>query len=103
VFSRDEYNESSESFNANENDVASLFNLKNMCQKEASPIGRSNWHRKDCDIQDLEGVFLAKGHMTAFDSKEAIMDNILGDDHVALTILYYPRNISMLMLFGNGY
>jgi hypothetical protein len=31
VFYGDEYNESSESFNANGDDVASLFNFKNMC------------------------------------------------------------------------
>jgi hypothetical protein len=30
-FSKGEYNESNEFFNANEDDVASLFNLKDMC------------------------------------------------------------------------
>jgi hypothetical protein len=33
----------------------------------------------------------------ASDPKEAILDNILGDDHVGLTILYYPKNISTIM------
>jgi len=46
VFSGGEYNESSESFNANEDDVASLPNLKDMCQREAPPIGHSNWCKK---------------------------------------------------------
>jgi hypothetical protein len=31
-------------------------------------------------------------------SKEAILDNILGDDHVGLTMFYYPRNILMIMI-----
>ncbi len=31
AFSKGEYNESGESFNANEDDVASSFNLENMC------------------------------------------------------------------------
>jgi hypothetical protein len=29
--------------------------------------------------------------------REVILDNILGHDHVSLTILYCPRNISMVM------
>jgi hypothetical protein len=32
-----------------------------------------------------------------FDPKESILDNILGDDHVGLTILYYLGNISIVM------
>jgi len=35
----------------------------------------------------------------AFDLREAIMDDILGDDHVDLTILYYPGDISTIMTF----
>jgi len=42
VFFGDEYNESSESFNANENDVASSLNLKNMRRKGAPLIGRNS-------------------------------------------------------------
>jgi hypothetical protein len=30
-------------------------------------------------------------------SKEVILDDILGEDHVGLTILYYPQNISGVM------
>jgi hypothetical protein len=33
----------------------------------------------------------------ASDPREAILDNILGHDHVGLTILYCPRNISPVM------
>ncbi len=34
-----------------------------------------------------------KGHVMVFDMKEAILDNILGHDHVGLTILYCLRDI----------
>jgi hypothetical protein len=40
-----------------------------------------------------EGVFFAKGCVTIFELKEAILDNILTHDHVNLTILYYPGDI----------
>ncbi len=38
-----------------------------------------------------------KGHVMVFDMREAILDNILGHDHVDLTILYYFRNISVVL------
>jgi hypothetical protein len=41
MFLGGEYSESSESFSANETDVASLPNLEDMCLKEALLI----WHR----------------------------------------------------------
>jgi hypothetical protein len=97
VFSGDEYNESSEFLNANEDNVASLLNFEDMRQREALPIGCSSWHRKECDLQDREGDFLLKGHVTKFDPREAILDNIIGDYHVDLTILYCLGNISMIM------
>jgi hypothetical protein len=93
----DEYSESSKSFDVNEDDVASLLNLENMSQREAPLKGHNSWWRKECDLQDPEGVFLARGHMMAFDPREAIMDNILEDDHVNLTILYYLKDISTVM------
>ncbi len=98
VFFGDEYLESSESFNANEDDVASSFNLKNMHQKEVSLIGHNSWYGKDYDHQDPKGIFLIRGHMMAFDLKEAIMDDILRDDHVRLTIFYYFGDISTIMI-----
>jgi hypothetical protein len=33
----------------------------------------------------------------AFDTKEAILNNIFGDDYVDLTILYYHGDISTIM------
>jgi hypothetical protein len=30
--------------------------------------------------------------------REAILDNILKDDHVGLTIFYYPRDILTIMI-----
>jgi hypothetical protein len=67
--------------------VASLPNLKYIHQKEVLFIRHNSWHGKECDLQDPEGVFLTKGCVTIFDSKEAILDSILKDDHVGLTIL----------------
>jgi hypothetical protein len=62
--------------------VGSLPNLKDMCQREVLPIGCSNWQGKECKLLDLEGVFLMKGYVTTSNLKEAIMDDILGEDHV---------------------
>ncbi len=42
MFSRDEYNESSESLSDNEDIVASLLNFEDMHQREALPIRRSS-------------------------------------------------------------
>jgi hypothetical protein len=33
----------------------------------------------------------------AFDLKEVILDDILGEAHIGLTILYCPRNISVVV------
>jgi hypothetical protein len=61
VFSRGEYNESNESLGANEDNVVSLLNLKNMRRKEAPPIGRSSWHGKECNLQHPDNVIFARG------------------------------------------
>jgi hypothetical protein len=69
-----------------------------MCQRKTSLMGHSSWCKKECDLLNLEGVFLAKGHVMATDLKETIMDNILGHDHVGLTILYCHGNIFVIMI-----
>jgi len=97
VFLGGEYNESSESFNDNEDNVESLPNLENMCRREAPPIKHSSWCKKKCDLQDLDGVFFVRGCVMASDLREVILDNILGDDHVSLTIFYYLGDISTIM------
>ncbi len=55
--------------------------------KRSSAIGCNNWHGKECNLLDLEGVFLTKDHVMASNPREAILDNILEQDHVDLTIL----------------
>jgi hypothetical protein len=60
-------------------------------------MGSSSWHEKKCDPQDYEGVFVVGGQAMASDPREAILDNILGDDHVGLTVLYCFRDISVIM------
>jgi hypothetical protein len=89
---------SSESLSAHEDDVASSPNLEDMRQKEVLPIGRSSWCKKECDLQDPKGVFFVKGHVMAIDPKEVILKDILGDDHVSLTIIYYIEDISTIMI-----
>jgi hypothetical protein len=97
VFSRGEYNESNESFGANEDDVVSFLNLKDMCQREASPKRRSSWHGKECNLQHPDNVIFARGCVTTFNLRGTILDDIFGDDHVSLTIFYCVRNILAVM------
>jgi hypothetical protein len=97
MFLGGEYNESSESFNVNEDDVASLPNLEDMCQREVQPIRHSSGCEKECDLQNPKGVFLMGRCVMASDLREVILDIILGDDHVGLTILYCLGDISMVM------
>ncbi len=65
--------------------------------------------QKTCDKEKMhqEGIMistegkvifqiLAKGHVIAFNLKEAIMDNILTHDHVNLTIFYCLGDISVV-------
>ncbi len=83
AFSKGEYNENNEYLSVNEDDVASFFNLKYMGRKEVSFIGHSSWCRKECNLLNLEGVFLVRGHVTAFNLKDAILNDIFGHDHAA--------------------
>jgi hypothetical protein len=93
-----DYNNGSKFLSANEDDMASSPNLKNMCRREASPIGRSNWCRRECDLLNLKGVFLAKGCVTIFDLREAILDDILGHDHVrkASNVRAFEKHLVLL-------
>jgi len=92
-----EYIERSESLSANEHDVASSPNLKDMHQREVLLIGDSSWHESECNLLDLEGVFLAKDCVTTSNLRETIMDDILGHDHVDLTMPYCLGNILVVM------
>jgi hypothetical protein len=62
------------------------------------PIGHSSWCIRECDLLDLEGDFLSKGCVMAFNMKETILDDILGHDLVGLTILHCSGNISIIMI-----
>jgi len=97
AFLRGEYNKNNKSFSVNEDDLASSPNLKDMCQKEALPIGHNNWHGKEYDLLDDEGVFLMKGCVTVSDPRESILDDILGHDHDGLTIFYLHGDILAIM------
>jgi hypothetical protein len=92
-----EYSKGSKSFSVNEDDVASLPNLKDMCQTKLLQIKHIIWHGKEFDLLNPEGVLLTKGYVMVFDRKEIILDEILGHDHVSLTILYYLGDILVVM------
>ncbi len=68
-----------------------------MCQRKASLIRCSSWHGQECNLLNPKGVFLVEGHVKVSNPREAILDNIFGHDHVDLTILCCPRDISMVM------
>jgi hypothetical protein len=78
--------------------VASLFNVKNMHQKKAQLIGHNNWRKRECNLLNPKSVFLARGCVMIFDPREAILDYVLGHDHVSLTIFYYLGNILAIMI-----
>jgi hypothetical protein len=58
--------------------VPSLPNLEDMHWREAPLIGRNSWPQKECNLQDLEGVFLVKGRVMTSNPREVILDNIIG-------------------------
>ncbi len=89
-----ENNENCESFIIIEDDVASSHNLEDMRQRKALRIRCSNWRKNECDLLNPKGVFPTRGCVMTSDLKEAILDDILGHDHVNLSILYCLGNIS---------
>jgi hypothetical protein len=46
---------------------------------------------------DDVGLFIASGHVIAYDPREVVFNNQLGEDHVEMSILYCPNSISMYM------
>jgi len=81
----------------NEDNVASLPNLKDMRQTKPPQIRHIIWHGKEFDLLNPEGVLLTKGRVMVSDRKEVILDEILRHDHVSLTILYCLGDILVVM------
>jgi hypothetical protein len=50
----------------------------------------------ECDVVDVEGVFIAKGRIIACDPREVVLDDDLGD-HVGNFILYCINYILVIM------
>ncbi len=46
---------------------------------------------------DDVGLFVTNGHVIACNLWEVVLDNQLGEDHVGVSILYCPNNVSMVM------
>ncbi len=59
--------------------------------------GKFAWQGVECELAGDFGLFVASGHVIAYDPREAIFDNQLGEDHVGVNILYYSNNISVVM------
>jgi len=59
--------------------------------------GRFVWWGVECELVDDVGLFVTSGHVIACDLREAILDNQFGEDHVSVSILYCPNNISAVM------
>jgi hypothetical protein len=51
----------------------------------------------ECELVDDVGLFVTSGHVIACDLREAVLDNQFGEDHVGVSILYCPNNISVVM------
>ncbi len=49
------------------------------------------------ELVDDVGLFIASGHVIACDPRETIVDNLLGEDHVKMSILYCLNNILAVM------
>jgi hypothetical protein len=55
----------------------------------------------ECELVDDVGLFVISGRVITSDPREAIIDNQLGEDHVNVSILYCPNNISIVMKIWN--
>ncbi len=51
----------------------------------------------ECDLLDDVGVFVASGHVIAYDPRKAIFNNQLGENHVGVNLLYCPSNVLVVM------
>jgi hypothetical protein len=55
-----------------------------------------SWKGMECDVVDVEGVFVAKGQVIACDPREVVFSDDLGD-HVGILILYCPNDILVVV------
>ncbi len=61
-----------------------------------SSLGCCSWKGMECDVVDVEGVFVAKGRIIACDPREVVLDLDLGD-HVGILILYCLNDILVVI------
>jgi len=52
----------------------------------------------ECDLSNDAKVFIVSGLVIACDPKEVVIDNKLGEDHVGVSILYCPSDVSIVMI-----
>jgi len=59
---------------------------------------KSQWRGVECDLLDVDGIFIAKGRVIAFNLMEVVFDDQLGEDHVGLRILYCLGIVLVIMM-----
>ncbi len=58
---------------------------------------RMEWHGRKCESVNHVGEIIAKGRIVAYDPREPILDNNLGETKVGVTILNCPKDKSQIM------
>lgn len=58
---------------------------------------KRNWRGNECDVVDVEGVFIVTGRVIACDPREVVLNDDLGEDHFELFILYCRNDKSTIM------
>ncbi len=58
---------------------------------------RHSWRSIECDVVDVEGVYVDREWIIVCDSREEVLDDDLGEDHVGLFILYCLNDILVIM------
>ncbi len=56
-----------------------------------------SWRGIECDVVDVEGVFIVRGQLIACDPREIVLYDDLGEDRFGSLILYCPNDISTIM------
>ncbi len=62
--------------------------------KNVPCMKRMVWHRTMCELLNHVGEIITEGRIVAYDPRELVLDDNLGETKVGVTILNYPKDIS---------
>jgi hypothetical protein len=65
--------------------------------KNVPCMKRMEWCGRKCELVYHVGEIIVEGRIVAYDPRELILDNDLGETKVGVTILSYPKVISQIM------